>query len=231
MKEHSTTGSPRKPAGRPARLSREQILETALVLLRESSGQELAIRQLAQRLETAPGNLYTYFPNKEALLNALAEHALQSLEITDDTSLPWDARIAQWMSAFRQALKQRPELMLVLGVAGTSPSTLARIGHIARLMQHAGLHPASAVLHAQGLLWTVMSYTLFEMQASDVKVVKRLQQAAAHEKNSEILQHLAVENLEPLWQSTLVRNLDGIRLQVTALRGEVGQRFSPEAFP
>ncbi|HSC76875.1 MAG TPA: TetR/AcrR family transcriptional regulator [Pseudomonadales bacterium] len=222
MREASRTSKPRQPTGRPARLSREAILGSALDMLRESGGQDLSIRQLAQRLATVPGNLYTYFPNKEALLDALAEYALQSLEITADTSLPWDAQITEWMNAFRNTLQQRPELMLLLGLAGTSPSTLARIGRIARLIENAGLDYASAVLHAQGLLWTVMSYTLFEMQASDVKVVKRLQQAAAHEKqsthekNSDVLQHLAVENLQPLWETTLRRNLDGIRLQARA---------------
>jgi len=216
MTEISKTRKPRKPAGRPARLSREQILDTALILLRESKGQDLAIRQLAQRLATVPGNLYTYFPNKEALLDALAEYALQSLEIAaSDTSLPWDIQITRWMTAFRQTLQQRPELMLVLGLAGTSPSTLARIGRIARLMEDAGLDAATAVLHAQGLLWTVMNYTLFEMKAGKEDVVKQLRQLAAHDKNGEVLQHLAVENLEPLWQATLERNLDGIRLQVS----------------
>lgn len=220
MREPSATTKPKNPAGRPARLNREHILDTALLLLRENGGQELAIRQLAHKLETVPGNLYTYFPNKEALLDALAEHALQSLEIASDTSLPWDAQITEWMNAFRHTLKQRPELMLLLGLAGTSPSTLARIGRIARLIENAGLDSANAVLHAQGLLWTVMSYTLFEMQASDPKVVKRLQQTAAHEKNSKVLKHLAVENLEPLWQTTLTRNLDGIRLQISTSNSE-----------
>ncbi len=216
MRERIDANTAKNPAGRPARLTREVILDKALAMLRESGGQDLAIRQLAQRLETVPGNLYTYFPNKEALLDALAEHALGSLDISLESSLAWDDQIAHWMTALRQTLKQRPELMLLMGLAGTSPSTLAKIGRIARLMQTAGLDPASAVLHAQGLLWTVMSYTLFEMQASDPKVVKRLQQTATHEKNGEVLKHLAVENLEPLWQTTLARNLDGIRLQVNA---------------
>ncbi len=201
-------------SGRPARLSREQILDAALVLLRDSGGQDLSIRQLAQRLETVPGNLYTYFSNKAALLDALAGHALGSLDISLDPSLPWDEQIAQWMNALRETLKQRPELMLLMGLAGTSPSTLAKIRRIAKLMQDAGLDNASAVLHAQGLLWTVMSYTLFESQASQPAVVKQLQQAGALEKNGDVLQHLAVEDLEPLWKTTLARNLDGIRLQV-----------------
>jgi len=105
-------------------------------------------------------------------------------------------------------------LMLLMGLAGTSPSTLATIGRIANLLQNAGLDSASAVLHAQGLLWTVMSYTLFEIQASNPAVVKQLQQTSTHKKNGEVLLHLAVEDLEPLWLATLARNLDGLRVQV-----------------
>lgn len=205
-----------KPVGRPARLSRDKILDTAMALLREGGGQELSIRQLAQQLGTVPGNLYTYFPNKEALLDALAAHALGTIEIRADASLPWDAQLASWLAAFRATLKQRPELMLLMGLAGTAPSTLAVIGRLASLMESAGLGRAQAVLHAQGLLWTVMSYTLFELQASEPKVVKQLQQAGEHEKNGEVFPHLAVDDLEPLWQAMLARNLDGIRWQLSA---------------
>lgn len=219
MAESSKTKEPRKPAGRPARLSKEQILDAGLMLLRESKGRDVSIRRLAQRLEMVPGNLYTYFPNKEALLDALAEYALQSLEIApSDASLPWDVQIGRWMTAFRQTLQQRPELALIMGLAGTSPSTVARMGRIARLMQDQGMDTATAVLNAQGLLWTVLNHTLLEMKAKSEEVVEQLRQHASDEKNDEILQHLAIENLEPLWQSTLERNLDGIRFQVSRRR-------------
>lgn len=209
------SASTSRTAGRPAKLNQELILETAMTLLREGHGQDVSIRQLAQRLQTVPGNLYTYFPNKEALLDALAERALLSLDIALDTSLAWHEQVAQWMESFHQALKARPELMFLMGLAGTSPSTLRKIQRIARLLQDAGLEAADAVHHAQGLLWTVMSYTLFELQASDPKVVKQLQQAGMHDECPDVMQHLAVANLDPLWQATLTRNIDGIRLQVS----------------
>ena len=204
-----------RTAGRPAKLNQERILDTAMLILSEGHGQDVSIRQLAQRLQTVPGNLYTYFPHKEALLDALAERALSSLDIALDTSLAWHEQVAQWMESFHQALKARPELMFLMGLAGTSPSTLRKIWRIAQLLQDAGLEAADAVHHAQGLLWTVMSYTFFELQASDPKVVKQLQQAGMHDEYPEVLQHLAVANLDPLWQATLTRNIDGIRLQVS----------------
>lgn len=219
MSETSKARKSPKPAGRPARLTREQILDTALILLRETKGKDVSIRRLAHRLEMVPGNLYTYFSNKEALLDALAEYALQSLEIApSDASLPWDLQIGRWMTAFRHTLQQRPELALIIGLAGTSPSTVARMGRIARLMQDQGMDAASAVLNAQGLLWTVLNHTLLEMKAASEEVVEQLRQHASDEKNDEVLQHLAIENLEPLWQSTLERNLDGIRFQVSKRR-------------
>ncbi len=207
-----TAKSP-KPSGRKAKLSQPIILEEALNLLRET-GNDLSIRQLAQRLNTVPGNLYTYFPSKEALLDALAEYALQSMDIALNPKLPWDEQIKQWMQHFRQAIKNRPELMLLMGLAGTSPSTLRKIQRIAQLMQDAGLDEQRAVHHAQGLLWTVMSFSFFESQASDPKVIEQLKQAGDHEEYRDVMRHMAIDSLEPLWQATLERNIDGIRLQV-----------------
>lgn len=204
--------SPR-PSGRKAKLSHPQILEEALNLLRET-GNDLSIRQLAQRLNTVPGNLYTYFPSKEALLDALAEYALQSMDIALNPKLPWDEQIRLWMQHFRQAIKKRPELMLLMGLAGTSPSTLRKIQRIAQLMQDAGLDEQRAVHHAQGLLWTVMSFSFFESQASDPKVIEQLKQAGDHDEYRDVLRHMAIDSLEPLWLATLERNIDGIRLQV-----------------
>lgn len=212
----TTTGNTvesRRPSGRKAKLSQSQILEEALNLLRET-GTDLSIRQLAQRLNTVPGNLYTYFPSKGALLDALAEYALQSMDIALNPKLPWDEQIRQWMQHFRQAIKKRPELMLLMGLSGTSPSTLGKIQRIAQLMQDAGLDEQSAVHHAQGLLWTVMSFSFFESQASDPKVIAQLKHAGDHEEYREVMRHMAIDSLEPLWQATLKRNIDGIRLQV-----------------
>lgn len=215
-----------RPVGRPARLSRAQVLDTALQMLGESHGQPLSIRQLAQRLNTVPGNLYTYFSSKDALMNALAEHALGALDIELDPSLEWDGQLSQWMEGFRTALKKRPELMLLIGQAGTAPSTLAKIQRVARLMEAAGIEYERAVHHAQGLLWTVMSFTFFEMQASQPKVVRQLKQAAAHEEYRDVLRHLAVDSLEPLWQATLQRNIDGLRLQVGQQQTLKGEQLS-----
>ena len=207
--------SAQRSTGRPPRLSQEQILEAALKLLQQRDGQQFSLRQLAQALDTTPGNVYTYFANKESLLDALAEYSLQSLHINPDTDQPWDVQLSQWMQQFRNALKEQPERMLLMGVAGTSASMLRKINTVAKLIEQAGLAPRDAVLQAQSLLWAVMSFTVFELQASDPKVVKQLQQGGeANAEYGEVLQHLAVADLEPLWQATLARNLAGIRVLV-----------------
>lgn len=212
--------TPKAPrgAGRPARLSRQRILDTGLAMLREGAGTDFSIRQLARRLETVPGSLYTYFTNKEALLDALADFALDPLEIPLDTTLAWDQQVACWMEQFHQALKTRPELMLLIGLAGTSPSTLRKVQHIARLLQEAGLEEGEAVLQTQSLLWTVMSFTLFEVQAGNPEAVQQLREAGDHGEYRDVMRHMALEDLTPLWAATLQRNLDGLRLRVAQYR-------------
>lgn len=222
-----TDASPtRNRRGRPARLSRLQVLEAGIELLGEGGGHGLSIRQLAQRLGTVPGNLYTYFPSKDALLDALAEHALGALRIEPDPALAWDEQLEQWMEQFHQLLLTRPELMVLIGLAGTAPSTLRKIEYVAGLMQGAGLDTASAVQHAQGLLWTVMSFTLFETQATDPGVVRQLRQAGEHAQDSDVMRNLALEDLQPLWRSTLQRNLDGIRWRVAQVGDARAGEFS-----
>lgn len=205
-----TSGQKSRSAGRPAKLTREQVLQAAMALLKEGQGAAFSIRQLADRLQTVPGNLYTYFPNKEALLDALAERALSALQIEINDTLPWELCLKQWLEGLRRTLKNQPELMFLIGMAGTAPSTLRLLDSMARLIASSGVERASAVQHAQGLLWTVMGFTLFELQASDPKVVQQLRQAGDHDQYRNVMQHLAVEQFENLWQSTLQRNVDGL---------------------
>lgn len=204
----SKTGPP--PVGRPARLSREKILDAAMSLL-EKQRTDFSLRKLARHLDTVPGNLYTYFASREALFDALAERVLATLDEQYDAHAQWDAEILYWMDSLREAFKSQPVLLLIIGMAGTAPTAVRKIDFVARLLREQGLAAESAVLQAQSLLWTVMSFTLFELQASEQKVVDQLKAAGAYEDFPEVLQHLALSDLEPLWRATTERTMLGLR--------------------
>jgi AcrR family transcriptional regulator len=206
-----------KKAGRPARLSREKILDTAIALLKSGDFENFSIRRIAQELSTVPGNLYTYFPDKQALMNAIGEQAFASLRFSQNESLSWDAQIESWMQQVHDLLVENQDLILLMGITGTSAESLQVIDSISRLLQQQGFDAPQAVLHAQSLYWNVMSFSLFEIQASDKNVIEQLTSTGQNSKHADLLDKLALENPAPLWRVNLQRNLDGLRFQVSKL--------------
>lgn len=204
-----------KKSGRPARLSRQQILDTALSLLKKGEHNNFSIRKIAQQLGTSPSNLYTYFPDKQSLLNALGEHVFASIQFAVDDSLAWDQQITQWLEQVHEQLLSSQDVIFLMGVAGTSPQSLSIIQAIAQLLESLNISKTQSVLHAQSLLWTVMSFTLFEVQASDEKVTTQLLAAIDDAQELEVTKHMAIKNLTPLWKVNLQRNIDGLRFQIT----------------
>lgn len=53
--------------------SQEKILETALEIAKRDGVDKLSIRKLASACNIAIGSIYNYFPDKEALITAMAE--------------------------------------------------------------------------------------------------------------------------------------------------------------
>ena len=54
-------------------LSEQAILDAALALLAELGAERVTIRGIAARVGIAPNAVYTYFPDKAAVLHGLAE--------------------------------------------------------------------------------------------------------------------------------------------------------------
>lgn len=59
--------------------AREQITEAALGLLLEEGASKLRLIDVAERADVAFGSLYTYFENKEAIIDAVVAKALSGL--------------------------------------------------------------------------------------------------------------------------------------------------------
>ena len=206
-----------KKTGRPPNTSREEILDVALDLLREGGETGLSIRNLAKHLGIAPSSIYNYFADKDELLNALAEYGMEGIpDLPKDSIMPWDEQLAGWMDIFRLELLEAPELHIFISLAAKSSSILAildKIKSIAAILEQQGLDEVAAVHHAQGIVWTVMSFTYFESLARSSSIVEGLRNAGDMEHYSDITRYFAVDNYDELWAETVKRNIDGIRVQ------------------
>ena len=89
------------------RLSREQVLSTALDLLNEVGLEHLTMRRLASALGVQNGATYWHFRSKLALLEAMADTLLTGLTAGLGAESPWDERITELARRLRAALLSR----------------------------------------------------------------------------------------------------------------------------
>lgn len=112
---------------RRSRRMREQILGTARELVLESGVEGLSLREVARRLDYSPGALYTYFPDKDALLDALTGGVFESLgryfeRVPRD--LPVPQRLAELGRAYLDFAAENPEQYLLVFTRIAAPASM-----------------------------------------------------------------------------------------------------------
>jgi TetR/AcrR family transcriptional regulator, tetracycline repressor protein len=120
----STSESPRRRgAGQRAGLSRELVLAAARRIADADGVDRLTMRRLAGELGVLPNALYTYFPHKDALLDALVDDLLGDIDPGDPAEGDWREGLVRVMDASRRLLLAHPQLVPVfLARPGLGPS-------------------------------------------------------------------------------------------------------------
>ncbi len=132
--------SGRRAPGRQARLSREKIIDQALLLLADIATEELTMTRIAEGLGTTTMSLYKYFANREALLDALAEHTFGLFEVAMPSAGPWQERLLVWLQALQRHLDRYPSMLKVIGWEGRVSGAWVRvIAPVAQLLSEQGL--------------------------------------------------------------------------------------------
>ncbi len=111
---------------RRSRRMREQILATARELVLESGVDGLSLREVARRLDYSAGALYTYFPDKDALLDALTAGVFEELgryfeRVPED--LPAAERLDGLGRAYLDFAGENPEQYLLVFTRIAAPAT------------------------------------------------------------------------------------------------------------
>jgi len=78
----SSTTTRRRPGGRGAGLTREQIVEQAIALMDADGTSGLTLRRLADRLGVEAPALYWHFPDKASLCREVVRTVGGQLEVT-----------------------------------------------------------------------------------------------------------------------------------------------------
>src|SRR5215218_9466151 len=98
-----TEGTPARPPGRPAVLSRDLVLAGALRLVDEQGIERLTMRRLGAALGADPMAIYHYLPDKSALFDGLIERVIAEVEAPPPTG-DWQQDLTALGAAFRETL-------------------------------------------------------------------------------------------------------------------------------
>jgi TetR/AcrR family transcriptional regulator, tetracycline repressor protein len=146
----------RRTPGQRAGLARGEVLARARSLAAEAGLERLTMRRLAAELGVTPNALYTYFPDKAALLDAIFDDLLGEIEVPGEAGERWQDDLAELMRASRRLVLAHPGLA-TLFLTRPGGANGARLGEATfRALERGGVVGRSAVMALRALL----SYTL-----------------------------------------------------------------------
>lgn len=209
------------------KVQRQDVIEAALALLDEVGLEGLTMRRLAQALSIQAPSLYWHFPNKQALLDAMADAMLNGVALLpDDDAMPWDRWLRLTAIEFRRTLKARRDGARVFAGTFLVTENVLRFGEraIGRL-RAAGADERTAVRALFTLQYFVLGFTIEEQAATpsaagiDLSLLPghvTAEQAARYPNGAAVVAILATDDDEERFRFGLDRLVDGLKAVIPA---------------
>ena len=163
------------------------MLDAAQELLDEGGLEAASVRGIAKRLGVAPNTIYTYYPDKAAIMEALVERLLGEVDRGPfaDRSRPWRDRVEALALELRDQLTVHPEAVGLI-VAGPlrGPHALALNEGIRQLFTDIGLDPTEAARAAYVLGVYILGSLALEIARPDEEEPPSHREAATNEPNA-----------------------------------------------
>jgi TetR/AcrR family transcriptional regulator, tetracycline repressor protein len=147
-------------------LTEDEILDAALSLLDDGGPTAATVRGIAARVGVAPNAVYTYFPDKAAVVKALVERLLGQVDhdVFADRTQPWRSRVEALALELRARLTAHPGAVpLMIGAPMDGPHALALNERLLELLADAGLNPVDAARAAYLLIVYVFGSIALEV--------------------------------------------------------------------
>ncbi len=204
----------RQKAGRPPKISAKAILDSASSLLMESGEKGFSMRKLAISMNIGLSSLYHYYPSKDGLFTALADSTIEQLwhDVTL-TGPGWGGKLHHWAFGLARQLSLNNYLAWLFSQA--SPTILLReLEKLAIIIEESGMPRPQALLMAQSLLWTVVSFQFMSTEPSLQKFVdeKRTANNSSDHKHLEVLETVATEQFDELIALTIENQIRGLEM-------------------
>jgi TetR/AcrR family tetracycline transcriptional repressor len=137
----------RRRRGPRRALTEAEILDAALSLLDHGGRDAASVRGIAARVGVAPNAVYTYFPDKAAVVKALVERLLGEVDhdVFADRDRPWRERVEALALELRATLSAHPgAVSLMVDGPMDGSNALALNERLLQLLADAGLDPTEA---------------------------------------------------------------------------------------
>jgi TetR/AcrR family transcriptional regulator, tetracycline repressor protein len=148
--------------GRPPRLTSNQVVAAARRIAARDGVERLTMRRLADALGVMPNALYTYFPDKDRILDAVLDDLLGDVKRTERRS-SWRNALASLMSSYRRVLLTQPGLIaLTVSRPMYGPNALRLREDMLTLLRQGDLDDADAVSAFLALFAYTTGFVAFE---------------------------------------------------------------------
>jgi AcrR family transcriptional regulator len=147
------TGGPRR-RGRPASLSRDQVVDAAVRLAERVGLDQFTMDQLASELGVAPMTAYHHVASRAELAGLVVERLLNRVELPDPNDGPWDVQLKTLEANVRRQLGS------IRGIPSSLEPDLSAASRrladaVFAILDRAGFDEATALL-AYGAMFTYM---------------------------------------------------------------------------
>jgi AcrR family transcriptional regulator len=193
-----TKASTKRGRGRPARLSREAVLEAGLALLEREPEEPLTLSRVAEEVDAVPAALYRHVGSLDELLDGVLGLVLEGIRFEIRPRAAWRSRVRDWMTSVRTQLLRYPAVVPLIGRRGrTSPAWFDATNVLLEILEKGGLRGAQL---ARAYLWVAESTMGCVVNESNVPFDDQIEAARralaemsedARRRHAPLLPHLA----------------------------------------
>jgi len=162
----TSTTTRRRPGGRGAGLSREQIVEQAIALMDTEGPGALTLRRLAGELGVEAPALYWHFAGKDELCRDVVRTVGERLELSSTTRGTPRRRLEHHFTAVRAHWRAHPGVLeLARQFPPSAGGAVARHGRA--LVEELGVARRDALECYRSLSWTVTGFVILEQSLDE----------------------------------------------------------------
>jgi AcrR family transcriptional regulator len=155
------------------------VIEGALALLGEVPLEQFSLSVLARRLGISVMALYTYFPSRDALLEAVGARVFEVFEAPPPGN-DWKSHVLDWLSALRRHLDDHPAAIKLMAWNGhIGAAWLGKTMPIGELLKAQGLSGSRLALAVDWFTTASVSLLISQRSSSHLRQMEAI--AAAEE--------------------------------------------------